>query len=1775
MLIVPVLAPGWTSYETLYNHLSKPEGGPPPSFLISYLEPRKTVFLQSLKNQPFGSPNPESKKAVESGSVTLPDGVKYTVQAEDKPWIIGISSHFHLDEIHAFILLRGFLYNEGIPTSLAQGEGNDTEDCMIPLFRSWDSADGSPIQEVAEQFLKGFVASEEHSVLPLPSFADESVDGAKRAAKQILQESLHLLELVFWALWSWCQSSSTLPVAVFETLYATSMGREDDESNQIKDDTSVLWILIALEVLELELLLEHAADPHTPLLSSSMILSHESSEFSLLWIAWAVVLLHVASQRDIPPSHQVLMQRIAPHGDLLGRRMLTSVLAPDAGALELLLNMLNNSPIFGVRSAGSSVTDSIIKGFLVALVSSTVPETVPGLNTLFEVWISLFGNTKDSASVVQLCTQFWDSDKDKPSALPSAPSTSNRRHGVVPISSIGGSSRSALFDVARARFPVMVRPLVRLLPCAEKAFDLLQHMGTYTTVVRSRFPMDGNKAQTPLPVPGNTTIDAGTKGSLISGGDSEDFKIVIWNHSYSGWGVVLAVLREFVAEAHQDGLYQGYAPSRQNGVLSLREIGFGMSGEEDLEATVVDCLDLIRAVLLDHDSVAQRLAATFDDHSSQQTDGLDLVGITCAIVEISFAKLHARQWSTGKTGPNDATLVTSSLSVLESLVAIEAYRDRVWLYLSEGNRSTSSSEFVKTVLASERLRGEYPALLTLLRLVDYLFYDASSTLRLPPDNQHLSREMIKMREVKESVLLRAAHFVMQKFGWIIWAGNIPPSANVSKLALGIVGIWSDVLEGFSPLQDGPRGFEGLSNCVVELFLWNASSLSINPLTYHIATCTLHSHRFLPSSSSDQLATHLHFIRMLLNVKRQSPGPRSTQGCLLEHALCSPIQTQPIDLMANYVRARDMGPTVQMEAANVLYTLCLSLATISPRSHQNISSHFGSFVRILNALWNFVTLAVDKEPTLARLFVSGDYDAPEKEETVLDNWETLWSTNPELLVDAIQFIRDTLDPLCSGSVPFLDILLQVVRSELGPMPEYDTAGFTIHDHLKHSGYHHIVAAYSQRTLVKAEALRILSLALALLGPSEAGKIVDIVDNFVSSEDEFGEVVAEAAASAYDPELQETAEAVLREVYPGLSLEQIRLRDPLDQRKFGDRYAFSLPLLDIPDEDDNETLEKLIMSINLNQSLTFTQRQLSEALQLLLGQLRARLLSLAASESREGQIMSVIHSTRLSLLLSLLELMWFEPTPKAADLSSFPELLQNPPSASVLRQVITPFHKTAIYLARQPKLLHAKDRIEIHGFADSAIQFLLDSLAVTLDLELDQDMELIVAAFEQCANGNICSSSNNDLIRLSLELFTKTDVSGFQEPSILLVRKRTSGEGLLPAYSNNSMTPAVNAGLIDIRVAELPGERSPPHAIWTAMLSVAASVIGAVGRQSHYFDSTACAFVQLYQDQLIRALSWTNNDVITFPLLEEIEQVVNLFAAIAEAAPRSASPSAAVAKVLEIFTDKALDLLQQFNYALTHPNHLATLLEPVTAAERAIFDKESSSTDLTKNTLVVKLIHNVYQITSAILFTLTTISRAEQVLLGDENDWDVSQARVLSQSKVVVGEPASQGTLVELGNVTITMLRDLSDRQPSQSLLPVSASPSFDPLSAQDGLRTAQACLEAVLLYSVTQLVMSLTRPEAPNTALKDLTTDENTDDMVLENTSLSTSTIVERRKPRTSLADRIRRGMPGEVTAEVQALLAKAVPVLKKCNQLRGGQSKDIAEILKRFLSERAGTGGGL
>lgn len=190
----------------------------------------------------------------------------------------------------------------------------------------------------------------------------------------------------------------------------------------------------------------------------------------------------------------------------------------------------------------------------------------------------------------------------------------------------------------------------------------------------------------------------------------------------------------------------------------------------------------------------------------------------------------------------------------------------------------------------------------------------------------------------------------------------------------------------------------------------------------------------------------------------------------------------------------------------------------------------------------------------------------------------------------------------------------------------------------------------------------------------------------------------------------------------------------------------------------------------------------------------------------------------------------------------------------------------------------------------------------------------------------------------------------------------------------------------------------------MLSVVSGIITSLGVQKHFFDREACGFVQLYGSQIERALGWGVGDPLTLAGLEEMERTVGLFSAIAASAPSSANRNEVTTKVLAAFSNNALMLVQQLNYALSHPNQLAGLLEPLTMEEKAQLERENASgasvgggyaeaLDPVKRPFLARVVHRLFSLTSGVVGNLIAIGESDLVLRGEVEDLPKSVALVV--------------------------------------------------------------------------------------------------------------------------------------------------------------------------------------
>lgn len=348
----------------------------------------------------------------------MADGVAVRVEDADKDFVFAISKRFLIDEVQSLIILRSFLYNGGLPSTTEPSELVETITpfyyserlslfrSLIPMFRSLEDAE-NPVHQATTKFLPDLIMDHTSFAQSLiseysrktqerpPETMHRDPKAATRWAKQNSKEQLVLLEVLFWTMWDFVSCSGPLVENIFKAAYDTRMGAEqtnatlllDDEATQLRQDCAALWIIIMIEVLELETMGEvgsieissdpvrkdiYTASPDSLQRIHELVMSHADSQFVCVYLAWAFVLSRLAAKalelKEIPDSYKAFFESILP---ALGRSyskerepthvlMSQMCLVPEAGLFSNMSMLLEDSPLFVTAASwkkGSSVTD--------------------------------------------------------------------------------------------------------------------------------------------------------------------------------------------------------------------------------------------------------------------------------------------------------------------------------------------------------------------------------------------------------------------------------------------------------------------------------------------------------------------------------------------------------------------------------------------------------------------------------------------------------------------------------------------------------------------------------------------------------------------------------------------------------------------------------------------------------------------------------------------------------------------------------------------------------------------------------------------------------------------------------------------------------------------------------------------------------------------------------------------------------------------------------------------------------------------------------------------------------------------------------------------------------------------------------------------------------------------------------------------------------------------------------------------------------------------------
>jgi len=182
--------------------------------------------------------------------------------------------------------------------------------------------------------------------------------------------------------------------------------------------------------------------------------------------------------------------------------------------------------------------------------------------------------------------------------------------------------------------------------------------------------------------------------------------------------------------------------------------------------------------------------------------------------------------------------------------------------------------------------------------------------------------------------------------------------------------------------------------------------------------------------------------------------------------------------------------------------------------------------------------------------------------------------------------------------------------------------------------------------------------------------------------------------------------------------------------------------------------------------------------------------------------------------------------------------------------------------------------------------------------------------------------------------------------------------------------------------------------------------------------------------------------------------------------------------------------------------------------------------------------------------------------------------------VLGEPASRRTLIELASGTLDTLSHLIARPAGQALTVTTPTrPSEKPLDVRAAIKATRRTVEAVLFYATTQLGAWVTAPElqlldagagAEPEATAAAAVAEDAPGGDSASLSHGSERRVASRRESTVLTERMRRGLTGEISSELKAVLEKARALLAKSHQSTGEKQTpvDITGVLLGFLNQR-------
>jgi nuclear pore complex protein Nup188 len=1185
-----------------------------------------------------------------------------------------------------------------------------------------------------------------------------------------------------------------------------------------------------------------------------------------------------------------------------------------------------------------------------------------------------------------------------------------------------------------------------------------------STIIQRR----SDKAYTTLravTLAGAGTIPPNSLANLLGEG-SDGSRVVLFEHRWSGWRFLGEILRGYVrlkTSAGRVGVGRERKPNIPHRRTTIWECSvedlLSGGGQGITEDDVADILDLIRYVGNSRSLVGrlvELVQALEHDESDGAVKGADIVELATLILEDSLRKSTqaARR------------LVGSCLSVLATLLTPgSVMASRVWLYLR------SSSIFTPTSTRSRTLTsGTYPTTLAILRLISGLVSEQLGSLGTTSTQEE---------ELKSEVLVKALSYIHHG----LWNehrrwryDHISEKYEVGTL---MISTYTNILR-----------YGGQKRQSLVLRFFQASKTDLEWAVETLATGKSDIEALYAARRFADARTFLRHLDALVEFFRSML--HASPGSGLESVLCdtflvtkpgsgAQLSVEPISTLAAYSEDYEVEAPIALGSLKLLAALAATDQRLyghllkpdkTVRNWVRLAGNPFNDMSLRVAVWEFATKCALHQPALRDVFVFGKVSVPSTSTSnsmeklkktlmstaldILQTSEELWTSNPQLLHSVVTFIDAVNQSAVAQSLfdeSFWSRMSHLCCVDLGPAPEPEATAAII--------------SYCYRAATKAKALHILAAELKRAGyQSDAVKqpFEKTVDSLFSDQDALSDHIQEAISNSFDPKEHTATMSKLEQTFPAISLNAVALQSRPQEREFGEHYLYQLGVLrsqlaSLQNLDDkvliNQGIQMIsaIASLNLNWSLADSQMVLLKAWKttLVVGAsyikkklkkiipglngIAVTVIATIGAESRDGPVMTVVHSERLQIELALFELVWFDgvddkkdPKPLEQMMNSLSRVINSdafPPESSI-RGLFKPEYHSFIFqalfylLQRSQKLLRNLElstdiRLSIIRNVQTALVLVMASLQYsfngvgTVSSAISaSELTLLTSLFAQCTSANIGLPSSiwsqgareiglvgsslrvlresGDPALASIILFFHSTMAPLPESAIQLV-----DEGAIATYS--ALSPNATSDL------------------WCMMISVLTTLLSTLGYSTNLVELEVSSLIQVHGDRIAKSLKWTIAEAITRPTLEETGRIAELFYVFAKASKPFFSENGLSAGILRAFSLPALDLLQQFTYLFTHPNHLASLIEPESEEELKLISNElpkSSSFSIgdlfnvKARPITARYLISLTEASNALIMALMVISGSGKVLSAQESDWGADVYPLVSSVSFVVVE-----------------------------------------------------------------------------------------------------------------------------------------------------------------------------